>query len=41
LEGYIHIISDFIKGGKPLWQKFAYFIFNISGNEKLCDHDMF
>ncbi len=41
LEGYIQIISDFIKGGKPVWQKFAYFIFNISGNEKLCDHDMF
>jgi hypothetical protein len=41
LDGYISIVAEFVKGGKQLWQKFAYFVYNISGNEKLCDHDMF
>lgn len=41
MDGYIQIIKNFIKGGKKLWQKFAFAVFNISGNEKLCDHDMF
>jgi hypothetical protein len=41
MDGYISIVAEFVKGGKQLWQKFAYFVYNISGNEKLCDHDMF
>ncbi len=24
-----------------MWRKFAYQVFNLNGNEKLCDHDMF
>lgn len=24
-----------------MWRKFAYQVFNLNGNDKLCDHDMF
>ena len=41
IDNFISFINDFLKGGKPLWQRFAYFLFNISSNDKLCDHDMF
>jgi hypothetical protein len=40
-EIFTKMIKDFIRGSFSLWRKFAYFVFNVSGNEKLCEHDLF
>ena len=40
-KAFIKIIRDFIKGGSLTWQKFAFTSFNITGNNQLCEHDMF
>lgn len=34
-------LKDFVRGGSSVWRKFAFHVFNISGNEKLCEHDLF
>ena len=40
-EQYVKMLKEFVKGGPVMWRKFAFFCFNITGNEKLCEHDMF
>lgn len=40
-EHYIKMLKEFVKGGAVLWRKFAFFCFNVTGNDKLCEHDMF
>ena len=40
-EHYSKMIKEFAKGGPLMWRRFAYQIFNINGNDRLCDHDMF
>jgi hypothetical protein len=40
-DHYMRMLKEFVRGGPIMWRKFAFFIFNISGNEKMCEHDMF
>ncbi|CDW83717.1 UNKNOWN [Stylonychia lemnae] len=40
-KAFIRIIRDFIKSGPATWQKFTFTSFNITGNNQLCEHDMF
>ena len=40
-EQYVKMLKEFVKGGPTLWRKFTFFCFNLNGNEKLCEHDMF
>jgi hypothetical protein len=40
-ESYVKILKEFVKGGPVMWRKFAFFCFNLGGNDKLCEHDMF
>jgi len=35
------MLKEFVKGGPVMWRKFTFFCLNITGNEKLCEHDMF
>lgn len=38
---YIKMLKDFVRGGFSMWRKFAFHVFNVAGNEKLCEHDLF
>lgn len=40
-DGYLKLLREFCKGGPMLWKKFAFCVFNFSGNDKLCEHDLF
>lgn len=40
-EVFSKMLKDFVRGGASLWRKFAFHVFNVSGNEKLCEHDLF
>ena len=40
-DSMIKILKDFMRGGPLMWRKFAFHIFNFSGNDKLCEHDLF
>lgn len=40
-EQFNKLIRDFIKGGPNFYKNFCFFSMNITGNGKLCEHDMF
>jgi hypothetical protein len=40
-DHYSKMLKDFVKGGPLMWKKFAFTVFNVNANDKLCDHDMF
>lgn len=40
-DTYSRMLKDFVRGGGPLWRKFLFFVFNLSGNDRLCEHDLF
>ena len=38
---FTKVLKDFVRGGPSMWKRFAHFVYNFTGNEKLCEHDMF
>jgi hypothetical protein len=40
-DHYSKMLKEFVKAGPIMWRRFAYQAFNISTNDRLCDHDMF
>jgi hypothetical protein len=40
-KGFVKLIRDFVKGGPALHLRFCFASLNISGNGKLCEHDLF
>ena len=40
-DTFSKLLKDFVRGGPSMWRKFTFHVFNLSGNDKLCEHDMF
>lgn len=38
---FVKIVRDFIRGGPQVHSKFCFYAMNLTGNGKICEHDLF